>query len=167
MTIPDSRQPPDSLSLLPPTFTAATGCRGERLDDAAPEIDRRHFRRAGVGWAGHCVGYRPQRVVVQHCRGGGTHPPQQVRLEKGITSPTVVSQSNVIATELRSQFDSRGKPLLPAGSHVSINDATFHALSAQLATVDAVVSGPDPGRWQLVLVREAGRWLLLSTRKVS
>jgi hypothetical protein len=94
-------------------------------------------------------------------------PPQQVRLEKGITAPTVASQSNVIATELRSQFDTRGKPLLPTGSHVSINDATFHTLSAQLATVDAVVSGPDPGRWQLVLVREAGRWQLLSTRKLS
>ena len=94
-------------------------------------------------------------------------PPQQLRLEKGITAPTAASQADVIATELRSQFDSRGRPLLPPGSHVSINDATFHALSAQLATVDAVVSGSDPGRWQLVLVREAGRWLLLSTRKLS
>jgi hypothetical protein len=50
---------------------------------------------------------------------------------------------------------------------VSINQATFHELSAQLATVDAVVSGPAPGRWQFVLVRESGQWLLVGTRKLA
>jgi hypothetical protein len=78
--------------------------------------------------------------------------PQQQRLEKGITAPTVTSQASVVAVEVRHAFEARGKPLLPAGSHVSINQATFHELSAQLATVDAVVSGPAPGRWQLLLV---------------
>jgi hypothetical protein len=93
--------------------------------------------------------------------------PQQIRLEQEITAPTVASQASIVAIEVRSQFEGRGKPLLPAGSRLSINDATFHALSAQLATVDATVSGPSPGRWQFVLVREANQWLLLGTRKLS
>ena len=93
--------------------------------------------------------------------------PQQQRLEKGITAPTVTSQASVVAVEVRHAFEARGKPLLPAGSHVSINQATFHELSAQLATVDAVVSGPAPGRWQFVLVHESGLWLLVGTRKLA
>lgn len=93
--------------------------------------------------------------------------PQQLRLEQGITAPTVIAQANIVATEVRSQFEGRGKPLLPTGSHLSITASTFHAISAQIATVDAVVSGPDAGRWQLVLVHEAGQWLLLGTRKLS
>jgi hypothetical protein len=94
-------------------------------------------------------------------------PPQQVRLENGITAPTITGQASVLAAEVRGQFEQQGKPLLPAGSHVTINDATFHALSPQLAAVDASVTGPTPGRWQFVLVREAGQWLLLGTRKLS
>jgi hypothetical protein len=93
--------------------------------------------------------------------------PQQQRLEKGITAPTVTSQANIVAVEVRHAFETRGKPLVPAGSHVTINQTTFRELSAQLATVDAVVSGPAPGRWQLVLVHESGRWLLVGTRKLT
>lgn len=93
--------------------------------------------------------------------------PQQQRLEEGLTARTVAAQASVVAVEVRHAFEARGKPLLPAGSHVSISQATFHELSAQLATVDATVSGPHPGHWQLVLVREAGRWLLVGTRKLA
>jgi hypothetical protein len=93
--------------------------------------------------------------------------PQQVRLEQGITASTIAAQAGILAPEVRSPFEQRGKPLLPSGSHVSINDATFHALSAQLAYVDAAVTGPNPGRWQLVLVRESGQWFLFGARKLS
>jgi hypothetical protein len=58
-------------------------------------------------------------------------------------------------------------PWLPTGSRVSITGSTFRAVSAQMATVDAIVSGPDAGRWQLVLAHETGRWLLIGTRKLS
>lgn len=93
--------------------------------------------------------------------------PQQVQLEQGIAASTVTAQASVLAVEVRSMFEQQGKPLLPAGSHVSINDATFHAFSGRFATVDASVSGPSPGRWQFVLVRENDRWFLLGTRKLS
>lgn len=93
-------------------------------------------------------------------------PPQQMHLEQGVTAPTVTQEASVVAMEVRSQFERRGELLLPAGSRMSIDGATFHSVSAQLATVDATVHGPQPGRWQLVLIREAGQWLLLGTRKL-
>ena len=92
---------------------------------------------------------------------------QQVRLEQGITAPTVTAEASILAIEVRSQFEQQGKPLLPAGSHVSILDATFHAFSAQLATVNATVTGSSSGHWTFVLVRETGQWLLVGTRKLS
>jgi hypothetical protein len=87
-----------------------------------------------------------------------TAPPftaaEQARLAHGITAPTIVAEASVLAIELRSQFEQAGKPLLAAGS-------------AQMATVDATETGPDPGHWQLILVREAGHWQLLGTRTLS
>jgi hypothetical protein len=92
--------------------------------------------------------------------------PQQERLEKGITAPTVTAQAGVLAKEVRSQFVNQDQPLLAPGSRLSISSPTFHALSSQMATVNATVTGPQAGRWQLVLVREAGQWLLIGTRKL-
>jgi hypothetical protein len=71
-----------------------------------------------------------------------------------------------VALEVRSQFERDGQPLLPVGSRLVINAATFHSLSPQFAAVDATVRGPEPGRWQLFLVRETGQWLLLDTKKL-
>jgi hypothetical protein len=105
---------------------------------------------AGLG-AGLAVGLGGPSITV---------PPlakaEQARLEQGI-----------LAIDVRSQFEQAGKLLLPAGSHMAINDATFQAVSAQMATVDATETGPNPGYWQLMLVREAGHWQLLGTRKLS
>jgi hypothetical protein len=92
---------------------------------------------------------------------------EQTHLEQTIAASTVTKQASVIAMEVRSQFEQRGELLLPAGSRVSIDGATFHSSSARLATVDATVRGPRPGRWQLVLIRETGQWLLLGTKKLS
>lgn len=100
-----------------------------------------------------------------------TAPPltkaEQARLEQGITAPTVAAEANVLAIEVRSEFEQAGKLLLPVGSHMTINDATFQASSAQMATVDATETGPSPGHWQLTLVREAGQWQLLGTQTLS
>jgi hypothetical protein len=96
----------------------------------------------------------------------GLSSAQQVRLEKGLTAPTLAVQAGVVAGEVRAQFEARGKQLLPPGSHLSIEPATFHAISSQLATVDAAVTGPSVSHWQLILVREAGRWQLLGSKKL-
>jgi hypothetical protein len=92
---------------------------------------------------------------------------QRARLEQGITAPTVTAQAGIVAPEVRGQFQQLGKLLLPPGSRLSIAAATFRAVSGQLATATATVTGPDPGTWQLVLIREGGQWLLLGTRRLS
>lgn len=92
---------------------------------------------------------------------------EQARLEQGMTAPTIAAEASVLAIEVRSQFEEAGKLLLPAGSRMAINGATFHAVSARVATVDARETGPHPDHWQLMLVREAGHWQLLGTRKLS
>lgn len=99
--------------------------------------------------------------------GGGLSSSQQERLESGIANPAVAAEAAILALDLRAQFMKRDQPLLPPGSHLSINAASFHATSADTATVDAVVSGPAPGHWQLMLIRESGSWLLIGTRKLS
>jgi hypothetical protein len=123
---------------------------------------------AGVG-VGLTIGLRsrPAGTATGHAVSSLLSSTQQTRLERGLTASTVTAQADSLALEVRSKFEDRGEPLLPAGSHVSIDPATFHMLSAQLATVDATVSGPKPGHWQLVLVRESGQWLLIGTRKLS
>jgi hypothetical protein len=87
-----------------------------------------------------------------------TAPPltkaEQARLERGITAPTIAAEASVLAIEVRSQFEQAGKLLLPVGSQVAINDATFQAVSAQMATVDATEKGPNPGHWQLLGTRK-------------
>jgi hypothetical protein len=92
---------------------------------------------------------------------------EQARLEQDMTAPTIAAEASVLAIEVRSQFEQAGKLLVPVGSHIAINDATFHAVSARMATVDATETGPHPGHWQLMLVHEAGHWQLLGTRKLS
>jgi hypothetical protein len=91
---------------------------------------------------------------------------QQVRLENGLTAPGIAAQSKVVATEIRAQFLSRAQPLLPSGSHARVGPATFDLRSAKTATVDATVTGPEPGHWQLLLIREGGNWLLIGTRRL-
>jgi len=91
---------------------------------------------------------------------------QRDRLQQGITAPTVTAQAGVVAAEVRGQFEKLGRPLLPLGSRLSIDAATFRASSAQFATVTAAVTGPQPGTWRLVLIQEDGQWLLLGTRKL-
>jgi hypothetical protein len=91
---------------------------------------------------------------------------QRTRLEQGISAPAVGSEAAVVAAEVRAQFISADRSMLPASSHVRISTATFRATSAGTATVDVVVSGPAPGRWQLLLIREGGQWLLIGTRKL-
>ena len=73
----------------------------------------------------------------------------------------------MIAVGVRAAFVSRGAPLLPAGSHLEISPASFRAAGAITAVADATVTGPRPGHWRLLLVRQRGLWLLIGTRRLS
>jgi hypothetical protein len=91
---------------------------------------------------------------------------QQIRLERGLTESEIGSQATIVAPEIRSQFMGRGQLLLPAGSQVRIEPATFQVTPSGIATVNAVITGSEPGRWQLLLVRDDGNWALIGTRRL-
>lgn len=93
-------------------------------------------------------------------------PAQQAQLVRGITARTVRAESVVLAPQLRAAFMREGRPLLPAGSRLAIRKSSFRSGTSQTATVDAVVTGSSPGRWQLLLVRHDGQWLLIGTRRL-
>jgi hypothetical protein len=91
---------------------------------------------------------------------------EQARLQRGLTAPSIAAQSRVVAAEIRAQFIGRGRLLLPAGSRVHIEPATFDARSVKTATVDAIITGPKPGHWQLLLINESGNWQLIGTKRL-
>jgi len=93
-------------------------------------------------------------------------PGQAAHLARGLSAPAMSEQAAVVAAELRPQLADGGGPLLPPGSRVRVSDRTFHATSAGTGVVQAVVSGPKPGRWQLLLTKENGQWLLIGTREM-
>lgn len=97
----------------------------------------------------------------------GLSSAQVTRLERGLMAPGIAGQARVLAAEVRAQFIARGQRLLPARSQVKIQPTSFDVRSAQTATVDASVSGPASGRWQLLLIKEAGNWLLIGTRRLG
>jgi hypothetical protein len=92
---------------------------------------------------------------------------QLTRLERGLDAQGLAAQAIVLADSIRSQVVSRGRPFLPSGSRVHIEAATFEVRSPETATVDAMVTGPMPGKWLLLLVRQGGNWQLIGTRNMS
>lgn len=118
--------------------------------------------------AAACSGSRPastpiRAVVVVP---GKLTAQQADVLRRSITAPTVASEAAVVAAEIRAQFVKNGRTLLPAGSSLRIETGSFRETNAGTATVSAVVSGPAPGRWQLLLAREGGQWLVIGTRRL-
>ena len=73
----------------------------------------------------------------------------------------------MVALQVRAAFVQKGRLLLPAGSRLVIRRSTFRQVTSETAVVDAVVTGPSPGRWELLLVRQEGQWLLIGTRRLS
>jgi hypothetical protein len=94
-------------------------------------------------------------------------PTQQARLERDIAARSVQAEANVVAPQVRAAFVQKGRLLLPAGSRLVIRRSTFRQVTSETAVVDAVVTGPSPGRWELLLVRQEGQWLLIGTRRLS
>lgn len=91
---------------------------------------------------------------------------QVSRLERAFTAHAIGSQAAVVAPQIRGQFLRRGQSLLPAGSHVRIDAATFRLTRTGFAAVNAVITGPEAGRWQLILIGSRGNWLLIGTRRL-
>lgn len=82
-----------------------------------------------------------------------------------LTSPTVSVRDKAVIPQLRAQLGTQ--PLIPAGTSVHIDAATFHDVGSETATVQATTTGAYPGRWTLDLVDDDGIWQLLNTDPAS
>ncbi|MGI5191219.1 hypothetical protein ACQEVI_23985 [Promicromonospora sp. CA-289599] len=87
--------------------------------------------------------------------------------DRAMLEASLVSEdSQVVAAVLAAGFDDAyladgGGPLLPPGSTISIDPSTF-AHGAELASVDAELTGPEPGSWQLTLAYQDDAWLVVN-----
>jgi hypothetical protein len=91
---------------------------------------------------------------------------QQIRLERGLTARAPWGEAGALAPVLRAEFIGRRKPLLPTGSDIRFEPATFDARSSRTATVEAIVTGSEPGLWQILLVSEGSKWFVIGTRRL-
>ena len=87
----------------------------------------------------------------------------RARLEAGLASEDLVALTAVLAPALAQAYGGTGGASLPAGSSVQLDAALFEP-DGDEASVPMEVSGPEPGRWLLLLVREpGGPWLTVGT----
>lgn len=87
-------------------------------------------------------------------------------LTSGFASQNPSTEAAVLAASVRSAFLAKPTPLLPAGSHLTI-DTRGAVRVGQVGRVHASVTGPRPGTFDLVLTFENGHWLLLGTEQTS
>jgi hypothetical protein len=88
-----------------------------------------------------------------------------VALENGLTSTDPKKVEVVLADELRTSYAASPEPLLPEGSTLRIDTTTMSA-AGSLGQVQANVTGSEPGRYLLLLVRLDNHWLLYGTKKL-
>lgn len=81
--------------------------------------------------------------------------------ELGAQDPAVVTDA--LAEEVREQFAAAPAPLLPAGSSLQIDAATFEQGEDGYAAVQATSPGPPPATFVLYLSYEEGQWRLVSS----
>jgi hypothetical protein len=77
------------------------------------------------------------------------------------------SIAQYLAPAVRTEYLQTPSPLWPAGSSVTVDVADFKRSTATVATVPAVVTGTEPGRFTLLLVYTDNAWDVLATAKVS
>jgi hypothetical protein len=94
-----------------------------------------------------------------------TLPAAQVRaLETALVSNRLAAVESVLATAVRSPYSAKPWAMLPPGSRLSV-DGSHLVVTGSLASLPATVTGPKPGKWLLLLVREQGVWRVYGTRK--
>lgn len=88
--------------------------------------------------------------------------PDRRRLEVGLASQDPRRFNAVLVREVRASFADPQTSMLPAGSRLVFVAGTFSERGG-IGTVTAVVQGPKPGRFTVLLARENGHWLVVST----
>lgn len=94
------------------------------------------------------------------------------RLEVGLAAQDSATLKAVLAPALDQAVNDPRAAMLPTGSIVRLDITHATVLPTrrggiELAVVTAIVEGPEPGRWRVVLEHDANRWLVLSTEPQS
>lgn len=82
-------------------------------------------------------------------------------LQVALSSPDVAVQAAALDPLVRETLQESGRPLLPAGSSVTIDEGSS-AITGETATVLASVRGPQAGKFTLLLALEDGVWRVFS-----
>lgn len=83
-------------------------------------------------------------------------------LETSLVSPDPETVASVLAAGFGDAYlEDGGGRLLPDGSTISIDPSSL-VRGNELSTVDAEVTGPEPGSWQLTIARQDDAWLVVS-----
>lgn len=90
----------------------------------------------------------------------------QTRIETGVTSQDPAARSKVLSDVLAGKPEIANQPFLRAGSVLSLQRSTFRTLRGGSASVEGAVSGPEPGRWLILLARESGEWRVAGARRL-
>ncbi len=84
-------------------------------------------------------------------------------IEAALVSQEVQNVLAVIATDVRGAYQDGGNLLLPPGTTLTIDLATFVAYGGT-GSVRGTLSGSATGSWELLLVREDDTWRVYGTR---
>ena len=130
----------------------------------------RASRPATSASAGVLASASPSSTVAGPSSGAGgvptALPTADVQaLEERLSAVRSGDVAPALALSVRQAYLSSGGSLLPGGSHVAIVPGTEHFVSPALGSVEADVTGPEPGRYILLLVSEGGQWHVYGTRR--
>lgn len=105
---------------------------------------------------------QPQSNTGPNAQPAPTMPRAEAqRIEIGVLQPSQIGAGSVLASDVLLAADAL--TLLPDSSTITLDENRFSA-TGDLASVPATVSGPDPGQWLLLLVREDDNWQIYGTR---
>jgi hypothetical protein len=90
--------------------------------------------------------------------------PQRSAIASALTASDPTSVSAVLAAPVASGFLASPIALLPAGSHIAIDWSKIQ-VDGDFASVPALVTGPRPASWTLLLIEQDGRWLMYGTQQ--
>lgn len=98
----------------------------------------------------------------------GSIPPAVVAsIEQGLPSQDPAVVAAVLAPAVRAAYLRNPAPLLPAKSLLRLDQAHAEHTDADLERVPARVTGPTPGNWVIIVVRQDGQWTVLGTATAS
>jgi hypothetical protein len=93
-------------------------------------------------------------------------PARQAAIGSALSATQPASLAAVLPRPVASAYLASPFPMLPAGSKLKIDWSKLR-MSGVLAEAPAAVSGPQPGSWTLLLIRQNGQWDVYGTRKAA